>query len=269
MKRQKHKYTKQESIILKQLKFVLNIVIIICLLVGGTSVYIKKRKELNQNIFETNKKIEILSSENYEIKVQNENLKSETEKLNEENTNLNQEITEIKSQNEALQNEKLDLTEKNKELESQNTKYKEQIFNQKTVSSRSSNSLTESQYNSDTTFYNSNDLDLMARIIYAEAGNCSDEEQLLVGNVIMNRVADKDYPNNIHDVIYQKGQYSPTWNGAINKTPSSQAIKNAKRILNGERFCPSNVIYQAMFKQGSGVYKSLKNPDGTTYFCYK
>ena len=189
---------------------------------------------------------------------------------------MNQKVEELNTQINTVTDDKTNLQKELDTAKNEISKYKKQIDNlknsSKEVTSRSSNSLSEK--NTETIEktdekINSDDLDLMARIIYAEAGNCSDEEQLLVGNVIMNRVADKDYPNNIHDVIYQKGQYSPTWNGAINKTPSSQAIKNAKRILNGERFCPSNVIYQAMFKQGSGVYKSLKNPDGTTYFCYK
>lgn len=112
--------------------------------------------------------------------------------------------------------------------------------------------------------YNRSDLDLMARIINAEAGGGSDLEQLLVGNVVMNRVKSKQFPNSIREVIYQPGQYSPTWNGAIDKIPTKRAYKNAKRILNGERFCPDNVIWQAMFVQGKGIYKEING----TYFCY-
>ena len=114
-----------------------------------------------------------------------------------------------------------------------------------------------------------NDLELLARIINAEAGGCTDEHQLLVGNVVLNRVASSSFPNTIYGVIYQKGQYSPTWNGAINKTPSEQAYKNAQRLLNGERFCPENVVFQANFKQGSGVYKAISTSYSTTYFCYR
>lgn len=111
--------------------------------------------------------------------------------------------------------------------------------------------------------YNS-DLDLLSRILYAEAGNSTDEDMLLVGTVIFNRIAHKDFPNTLRKVVYQKGQYSPTWNGAINKTPSERAIKNAKRLLAGERFAPKNVVYQAQFKQGNGVWKMV----GNHYYCY-
>lgn len=205
-----------------------------------------------------------------------ENLEKTINQLQINNSELNQKVEELNTQINTVTDDKTNLQKELDTAKSEISKYKKQIDNlknsSKEVTSRSSNSLSEK--NTETIEktdekINSDDLDLMARIIYAEAGNCSDEEQLLVGNVIMNRVASSKYPNTIREVIYQKGQYSPTWNGAINKKPSEKAIKNAKRILNGERFCPTNVVYQAMFKQGSGVYKALKNPDGTTYFCYE
>lgn len=108
-----------------------------------------------------------------------------------------------------------------------------------------------------------NDLMLLAKLIYLENGSGSDEIQLLTGNVVLNRVASKKYPNTIKEVIYQKGQYSIT--SKIKSTkPSERAIKNARRLLEGERFCPSNVVYQSRFKQGSGVYKKINGE----YFCY-
>lgn len=205
-----------------------------------------------------------------------ENLEKTINQLQTNNSELNQKVEELNTQINTVTDDKINLQKELDTAKSEISKYKKQIDSlknsSKEVTSRSSNSLSEK--NTETIEktdekINSDDLDLMARIIYAEAGNCSDEEQLLVGNVIMNRVASSKYPNTIREVIYQKGQYSPTWNGAINKKPSEKAIKNAKRILNGERFCPTNVVYQAMFKQGSGVYKALKNPDGITYFCYE
>ncbi len=120
--------------------------------------------------------------------------------------------------------------------------------------------------------YIAEELDLLARIINAEAGVMSDEAQQLVGNVVLNRVEDARFPDTIKDVIYQKGQYSPTWNGAIKKEPTERAINNAKRLLDGERFCDKNVVWQAEFKQGKGVYKkTAETVNGytyTMYFCY-
>ena len=177
-----------------------------------------------------------------------------------------------------LKNQLYDMTEKfnllndeKKSLENKVSELEDSLEEQKkkseTVTSRSSgSSRTSKNTTSNSTSWS--DLELLARIINAEAGGCTDEHQLLVGNVVLNRVADSRFPDSIYEVIYQKGQYSPTWNGAINKTPTQQAYKNAQRLLDGERFCPSNVVFQANFKQGKGVYKTISTSYSTTYFCY-
>jgi len=110
----------------------------------------------------------------------------------------------------------------------------------------------------------SSDRELLARIINAEAGGSSVEDQMLVGNVVLNRVNSEKFPDTIREVIYQRGQYSPTWNGAINKIPTETAYACADRLLAGERLAPSNVVFQAQFKQGSGVWKKV----GNHYYCY-
>lgn len=111
------------------------------------------------------------------------------------------------------------------------------------------------------------DLELLARVMYAEASHRSDieeEDLLLVGNVVLNRVADKDFKDTIYDVIYSPGQYA-TASKLDNVTPNELAYECAQRLLNGERLCPENVVYQAQFKQGSGTWKQL----GAHYYCYK
>ena len=111
---------------------------------------------------------------------------------------------------------------------------------------------------------NWSDTELLARIIFAEAGGSTEEDMLLVGNVVLNRVNNPKFPNSIRDVIFAQGQYSPTWNGAIYKTPSEKAWECAKRLMDGERFCPENVVFQAQFKQGKGVWKKVEKH----YYCY-
>ena len=55
--------------------------------------------------------------------------------------------------------------------------------------------------------------ELMASIIYCEAGNQPYEGQVAVGAVIMNRVKSGSYPNSIEEVIYQSGQFGPATTG--------------------------------------------------------
>ncbi len=109
----------------------------------------------------------------------------------------------------------------------------------------------------------SSDLDLLARVVMAEAGGECDEMQLLVANVVINRMRDRRFPSTLRGVIYQRGQYACV--GVLGRVkPSSRAVKNAKRVLAGERFCPAKVVWQAEFRQGRGVWKRV----GNQYFCY-
>ena len=113
---------------------------------------------------------------------------------------------------------------------------------------------------------------LLAKVIYAEAGSefLSDEWKMCVGEVVLNRVASPEFPNTIYDVVYQQGQYQGARSGYIaSLTPSERCIDIAKRLLNGERIMEPSVVFQANFKQGSGVYKALYDSHlGWTYFCY-
>ena len=85
-------------------------------------------------------------------------------------------------------------------------------------------------------FYSSDDLYWLARIIYAEAGGESLVGQIAVGNVVMNRKDSKQYPNTIYGVIFdRKGgtQFSPVSMGTIYNTPSQTSIIAAKICLEG------------------------------------
>ena len=115
---------------------------------------------------------------------------------------------------------------------------------------------------------------LMVQIVACEAGSpyCSNEDQYYVANVVENRIKSKYYPDTIYGVIFQRGQYAPTWDGSWEKRkPDERTKENVERYLRGEiqTGMPENVVYQAMFKQGKGVWKYVSNTvDGGHYFCY-
>lgn len=73
------------------------------------------------------------------------------------------------------------------------------------------------------------------------------------------------YPDSIKDVVFQKGQYACTWDGNYEKQPDNETIEIAKFLLVNGSQIPENVLYQAEFYQGSGVWKQIDN----TYFCYR
>lgn len=61
------------------------------------------------------------------------------------------------------------------------------------------------------------DVELLAALIYCEAGNQTYEGKLAVGAVVMNRVRSGAYPNTIGGVIYASGQFTPALNGKVAK----------------------------------------------------
>lgn len=62
------------------------------------------------------------------------------------------------------------------------------------------------------------DLDLLAALVWAEAGDQPIPKGLCyVCDVVLNRVDSPAWPNTIADVIYQPGQFSVVNNGALNR----------------------------------------------------
>lgn len=119
--------------------------------------------------------------------------------------------------------------------------------------------------------YSEDDLDLLARLIYAEAG-CywiPDWVQRAVGSVVLNRINSPDYPDSMREVIYQPGQYGSAETGVINRAASSKAIKNAKYVLDNGSTLPPGVIGQSGDPFGP-VYTSYYDQylDTTLYFFY-
>lgn len=109
------------------------------------------------------------------------------------------------------------------------------------------------------------EVELLARLIYAEAGNTSWDTQVAVGSVILNRVQSDKYPNSISEVIYQSGQYPSTSGSAFNGTPNEQSWEAARYVYQNGSQIPANVLFQSRNSQGSGVWAQL---DGE-YFCYE
>ncbi len=84
--------------------------------------------------------------------------------------------------------------------------------------------------------YQANDLYWLSRIIFAEAGGESFDGMVAVGNVILNRVAHRSYPNTVKGVIFDRRhgiQFTPAATGSIYRTPSAAAIDAAKVCLEG------------------------------------
>lgn len=83
------------------------------------------------------------------------------------------------------------------------------------------------------------DLDILMRIVEAEAGNQDVEGRLLVANVVLNRVASEKFPDSVREVVFQEehgvNQFSPVSNGSIWTVKVSEETDEAVgRALEGE-----------------------------------
>ena len=80
---------------------------------------------------------------------------------------------------------------------------------------------------------NSNDVNLLAGLVYGEARGEQYAGQVAEAAVVLNRVKSSSFPNTIAGVIYQKGAFNVVDDGQINLSPNSTAKKAAQDALNG------------------------------------
>ena len=81
--------------------------------------------------------------------------------------------------------------------------------------------------------YSNSDVQLLARLIYAEARGEPYKGQVAVGAVVLNRVKSASFPNTISAVIYQPYAFTCVNDGQINLSPNSTAVNAAKDAMNG------------------------------------
>ena len=126
--------------------------------------------------------------------------------------------------------------------------------------------------------YETKEVKILANTVWYESQGCTDRHQQLVAQVVMNRVARTDFPNDIKSVVTAPKQYQKFY---INNLPcyfeSTEEMKrcfhNAIKAYKGEVDCPANVVFQSNnSKLGTGNYETIvfKSPwfQSTTYFNY-
>lgn len=77
------------------------------------------------------------------------------------------------------------------------------------------------------------DVNILARLVYAESRGEPYTGQVAVASVVLNRVKSSSFPNSVAGVIYQRGAFSVVSDGQINMTPNSTAKKAAQDAING------------------------------------
>jgi N-acetylmuramoyl-L-alanine amidase len=83
--------------------------------------------------------------------------------------------------------------------------------------------------------FSENELDLLARLVRAEAHNEPYERKIAVACVVLNSVESPQFPNTIKEVIYAPKQFQPVSNGEINKPADGDSIKAVQAALTDQR----------------------------------
>ncbi len=86
---------------------------------------------------------------------------------------------------------------------------------------------------SPSTQYSSSDVQLLAKVISAEARGESYEGQVAVGAVVLNRVAHPSFPDSISGVVYQSGAFSCVYDSNWNEPVAESAKRAAIDAING------------------------------------
>ena len=116
--------------------------------------------------------------------------------------------------------------------------------------------------------YSEEDLYYLTHVLTGECHTASWDEQIAVGSVVLNRVADPEFPNTIKGVIEDRHhgiQYASFYDGNFHREATERNVAVAKYLLENGSQLPATVIYQSQHRQGSGTYTKINKH----YFCYK
>ena len=116
--------------------------------------------------------------------------------------------------------------------------------------------------------YTEEDLYYLTHVLTGECQTAPWEEQIAVGSVVLNRVADPEFPNTIKGVIEDRHygtQYACFYDGNFQRSATQTNVEVAKYLLEHGSQLPTNVIYQSQHRQGSGTHVKINKH----YFCYK
>jgi hypothetical protein len=127
-------------------------------------------------------------------------------------------------------------------------------------------------------WYTDEDIAIIANVVLHECGYCGDRQQELTAACLVNRLFSPDFKENtIRELVCAPKQYLPSYceNLPDPNDPDEnvqRAFRAALRAARRRVDCPANVVYQANFPQGSGIYEVIEYRSewwgSTTWFCY-
>ncbi len=111
------------------------------------------------------------------------------------------------------------------------------------------------------------DIELIAVVTMAESeGECEEGKRLVI-DTILNRMDSPYFPDTVHDVVYQKSQFSSMWNGRVNKCTVQDDICQLVEEELRDRSNSDTIFFTAggygkygnpMFQLGNHYFSSYK-----------
>ena len=164
--------------------------------------------------------------------------------------NIQIDFTDLKKEGQQLVGEMLAQNVKEQEELQKEAQDSVETAKQKIEEEEARKAEEEAQKAAAVVSYSEADYNVLLRIVQAEAGICDDKGKILVANVILNRVRSDLFPNTITEVVYQRSQFSPVSNGAINTCVVTQStIDCVNRALAGEDYSQGALYF--MYRGGS------------------
>ncbi len=116
------------------------------------------------------------------------------------------------------------------------------------------------------------DLYWLSRVISAESGGEVLRGQIAVGNVVMNRVRSREFPDTVKEVVFDARdavQFEPVSNGTIYDAPTARSVEAAKAVLNGAESVVGESLYFYAPALSQGVWINENRTYYTTIGCHR
>lgn len=133
-----------------------------------------------------------------------------------------------------------ELADSNPQISNLNLIYIGQKINTPTNSTRPNEPIQKEPVN---TNLSDAEIDLLARLVRAEAQTEPLEGKIAVACVILNRVESPQFPDTIKEVIYAPGQFQPVKNGQIDKPADEESIQAVKAALTDKRQLATGALF--------------------------
>lgn len=119
--------------------------------------------------------------------------------------------------------------------------------------------------------------DILLHIVAAEAGGCDRKGQILVANVILNRIENDRFPDSIEEVVFQKNQFSPVLSGTLWSAEVTDSVRESVDCaLAGEDYSQGALFFSARARLGDesmawfdNNLKWLFEHDGHEFYTFR